>query len=60
MNLFTYLKETAAELKEVVFPGVSQTVVYTVLVIVLSIVVAALLAVSDIGLQKLIAKLVLR
>ncbi len=60
MNLFTYLKETVAELKEVVFPGVSQTVVYTVLVIVLSIVVAALLAVSDIGLQKLIAKLVLR
>ena len=60
MNLFTYLKETKAELKEVTFPSVSQTITYTVLVIVLSVVIALILAGVDFGLKELLAKLILR
>lgn len=42
-----YLKETKAELKHVVWPGKHLTIVYTVLVVVLSVVTAYLLGFFD-------------
>lgn len=60
MKLFQYLKETKAELKEVVFPTTSQTVIYTVLVIVISIAVAVMLGGVDLGLRELLEKIVTR
>lgn len=57
MNLLNYLKETKAELKEVVFPSTAQTITYTVLVIILSIIVAALLGAVDLGLREGLIKL---
>jgi len=60
MNLFTYLKETKAELKEVRFPSVSQTVTFTILVIVISLVVAVVLGGADFGLNKLLAFILAR
>ena len=60
MNIFTYLKETQKELKEVVFPGVSQTITYTVFVVVISIIVALLLGGVDLGLKNLLSTLLAR
>jgi preprotein translocase SecE subunit len=60
MNLFNYFKETKAELKEVTFPTMSQTITYTVAVIVLSIIVAALLGAVDFGLKEGLIKLLAR
>jgi preprotein translocase SecE subunit len=59
-SLIQYLKETKAELKEVVFPTSSQTVIFTVLVIVISIVVAAGLGGLDAGLSKILTLLINR
>lgn len=60
MNLLNYLKETKAELKEVKFPSTSQTVVYTIAVIGLSILVAALLGGVDFGLREALTKFLAR
>jgi preprotein translocase SecE subunit len=60
MKFLQYLKETKAEMKEVVFPTSSQTIIYTVLVIVISLVVAALLWAVDLGLKELLTKIVSR
>jgi preprotein translocase SecE subunit len=57
-TLIQYLKETKAELKEVVFPTSAQTITFTVLVIVISIVVAVMLSGIDIGLRALLEKVV--
>lgn len=58
MKLLQYLKETKAELKEVVFPTSSQTVIYTILVIVVSLLIAVFLAAVDLGLKELLTKVV--
>lgn len=54
-----YLKETKAELKHVIWPGRSQTILYTLIVIVLSLVIAYFLGVFDFifskGLEKIIS-----
>jgi preprotein translocase subunit SecE len=54
-----YLKETKAELKHVIWPNRRQTIYYTVIVVVLSILVAYLLGIFDFiflqGLQKIIS-----
>ena len=60
MKLLQYLKETQAELKEVVFPTTSQTIIYTVLVIVISVFVALFLGATDFGLRELLAKILNR
>jgi preprotein translocase subunit SecE len=57
-KLVQYLKETKAELKEVVFPTTSQTITFTILVIVISVIVAVTLGGIDIGLRALLAKVV--
>ncbi len=60
MNLFNYLKETKAELKEVTFPSMSQTILFTTAVIVISLAVAALLGAVDFGLREGLIKLLAR
>ncbi len=59
-KLIQYLKETKAELKEVVFPTTSQTITFTVLVIVISTIVAVSLGGIDIGLRALLEKVINR
>jgi preprotein translocase SecE subunit len=60
MDLIKYLKETKAELKEVVFPTLSQTTMYTTAVVVLSVIVALVLSGVDFGLREGLAKLLAR
>ena len=57
MNLLNYFKETKAELKEVRFPTISQTVTFTVLVVVLSAIIALVLGGADFGLKTILAKI---
>lgn len=52
MNLLNYFKETKAELKEVKFPTISQTIMFTMSVIVVSFFVAVLLGAVDFGLKE--------
>ncbi len=57
-KIIEYLKETKAELKHVIWPSRSQTFYYTLIVIVLSILVAYYLGIFDFifssGLSKII------
>jgi len=59
MKITEYLKETKAELKHVIWPSRSQTLLYTLIVIILSVVVAYYLGVFDFlfsrGLEKLVS-----
>ena len=57
MKFIDYLKETKAELKQVVFPTTSTTIVYTMLVIMISVVTALILSGVDLGLRELLSKL---
>lgn len=59
-TLIQYLKETKAELKEVVFPTSKQTITFTIIVIVISVIVAILLGGIDAALQVLLEKIVNR
>lgn len=53
MNSFiNYLKDTMAELKHVSWPTRTQTTVYTVLVVVVSILVAMFIGVFDFGFSR--------
>lgn len=58
MGLINYIKETRGEMKHVNWPTKAQALNYTVLVIVVSLVTAAILALADyvfgLGLEKLI------
>lgn len=60
MNLLKYLKETKAELKEVVFPTTSQTIIFTVIVVLISVLVAVTLGGVDLGLREGLVKLLAR
>lgn len=60
MDIIKYLKETQAELKEVTFPTVSQTVIYTTAVILISVLVAVALGGLDLGLREGLTKLLAR
>lgn len=59
-KLIQYFKETKTELKEVVFPTTAQTITFTILVIVISIVVAAGLGGLDAGLSKVLKAVINR
>ncbi|OIO29078.1 preprotein translocase subunit SecE [Candidatus Nomurabacteria bacterium CG10_big_fil_rev_8_21_14_0_10_03_31_7] len=54
-----YIKETKVELKHVIWPSKNQTIFYTVIVVVLSILIAYLLGIFDFiflqSLQKVIS-----
>lgn len=58
-KLTEYFKETKTELKHVIWPSRNQTLYYTLIVIVLSVVVAYYLGIFDFifskGLEKLIS-----
>ena len=56
-KLLQYLKETKNELKEVVFPTTTQTITYTVLVILISALVALTLGGTDVGLREILAQI---
>ena len=55
-SILTYLKETQAELKEVKFPTVNVTITFTLLVISISVVVAAVLGGVDLGIHEVLIK----
>jgi len=59
MKITEYFKETKTELKHVIWPSRMQTIYYTLIVIVLSFIVAYLLGFFDFifskGLEKLLA-----
>ncbi len=57
MNFLKYLKETQIELKQVVFPTAKQTISYTMVVIIVSILVAVMLGAVDFGLREGLIKL---
>ncbi|HEY4503084.1 MAG TPA: preprotein translocase subunit SecE [Candidatus Paceibacterota bacterium] len=58
-KIVNYLKETKTELKHVIWPSGSQTLYYTLIVVVLSILIAYFLGVFDYifsrGLEKIIS-----
>lgn len=60
MDILKYLKETKAELKEVSFPSTSQTIIYTVIVVAVSIIVAVTLGLTDFGLREALTQLLAR
>ena len=59
-TIIKYLKETKAELKEVVFPSTSQTITYTIIVVVISVLVAVTLGGADFGLRTGLSNLLAR
>ena len=58
-KIVEYLKDTKTELKHVIWPSKSQTILYTVIVVVLSFLIAYFLGIFDFifsrGLEKLIS-----
>lgn len=60
MGLTEYLQETKGELKHVTWPSRRQTVLFTVFVIAISLVVAALLGAFDFGFSKLLGSVLVR
>ena len=58
-KLIEYFKETKTELKHVIWPNRRQTIYYTIIVVVLSVLIAYFLGVFDFaflqGLQKIIS-----
>lgn len=59
-SILKYLQETKAEIKEVVFPTVTQTINYTIIVVAISILVALVLGGADFGLREALTKLLVR
>ncbi len=57
-KFISYLKATKEELKEVTFPSVSLTITYSIIVILMSIVIALVLGGVDLSLKELLTKLV--
>jgi preprotein translocase subunit SecE len=57
MGIVNYIKETRAEMGHVNWPTKNQTVNFTLLVIAVSVVVAALLGISDFVFSKLLTLL---
>lgn len=53
-----YLKDTKAELKHVIWPKRSQTILYTLIVIVLSLLVAYFLGIFDFIFSKGLGKII--
>jgi len=59
MSKFTeYLKETKSELKHVIWPSRNQTIYYTLIVIILSIVIAYYLGIFDFIFSQALQKII--
>ncbi len=52
MNLYTYIQEVRGELKEVKWPSKTQTITYTVIVVLVSTFFALFLGGVDFGLKQ--------
>ena len=59
-NIATFFSEVKTELSKVVWPTKAQTMQYTLMVIVISVLVALILGAADLGLLKLFEKLISR
>ncbi len=59
-SIFTYLRETRGELKHVSWPTVRQTYIFTVLVIVISIVTSLYLGFFDYLFSQFLERFILR
>ncbi len=59
MSIIDYLKETRGELKHVSWPTKSQTMAFTVVVIVVSFAVAYFLGFFDFGFEYLVERFIL-
>lgn len=57
-KFFRFFAEVKAELWKVVWPTRTQTIQYTLVVIVFSVLMAAILGAADLGLLRLFEKLV--
>lgn len=60
MSLITYLKETKNEMKHVTWPTMRQAIIYTIAVVVVSAITAALLGFFDYIFAEFIIKNVVR
>ncbi len=60
MSLITYFKETKIEMKHVTWPSMRQAIIYTLAVIIVSILVAALLGLFDYIFSEYIIKNVIQ
>lgn len=58
MKILQYLKETKNELKEVVFPTSAQTIIFSMIVILVSTFVALMLGGVDLGFRELLSKII--
>lgn len=56
--MFTFLSEVKNELAKVVWPTRSETIKYTVTVIIFSVAIAAILGAFDLGLTRIMAALI--
>ena len=59
MSIINYFKETKAEMKHVTWPSTQQAIVYTILVIGLTVFVAALLGFFDHYFAKFIQSIII-
>lgn len=59
-KILHYFKEVKNELKEVIFPTSSQTIIYTVIVIAISVAIALMLGGIDLVLREALAKFLVR
>ncbi len=57
-KLNNYLKETKTEFKHVNWPTKSQTILYTMIVVVISVIVAYVLGLFDFAFARLLEKLI--
>lgn len=54
MDIGQFLKEVKVELSKVSWPTKQQTILYTIVVIVMSAIMAAFLGILDLGFQKIL------
>lgn len=60
MGLIEYIKDTRGEMKHVSWPTKKQAVLYTTLVVVISVAVALFLGLADFSFSKLLEKIIIR
>lgn len=60
MNILNFLKEVRAELTKVIWPTKTETLKYTVIVIVFSVAVALVLGLADLGILSFFEKVVVK
>lgn len=60
MSIFSHLQESRAEMKHVKWPSRTQVILYTTMVIVLSIVIAIYVGALDFGFTKVLAWIISR